>query len=303
MVRPILVTGSGGFVARNLVNYLRSTGEAVITYDIKQNPWEDITNYENLHSIFNAYNPSEVYHLAAQAFVGPGEKDPYADLRINGYGMINILKCTKEFDCKLLFTSSGAVYGLTDSFPAREDASLFPVANYGCTKLLAEYYLRKWVLTDGIDAKIVRFSSVYGLGRGREGPVNTFIEKALDGETLTVFGDGSQTRDMVHVIDAIRGMTQIMKSGASGQAYNIGLGEEHSVLEVAQEVSSLTGARIEMVPKALSKFDVSRSYYNISKARKVGYSPEIPLKHGIKLVLDGTIKARFEVLPHTAHIS
>lgn len=282
MVKKILCTGSSGFVARNLVKYLRNHGEEVVTFDIKEDPREDVTDYNGLRSYFDAYRPDEVYHLAAQAFVGPGEKDPYLDLRINGYGMINILRCVTEFPCKLLYTSSGSVYGATDSFPHREDALLKPMANYGCTKLLAESYLKKWVATEGIDAKIVRFSSVYGFDRGREGPVNIFLEKALAEETLTVYGDGSQTRDLVYIEDAIQGMIKVLESGISGEIYNIGCGEEHSVLEVAKIVSELTGAKIEMVPKALSKFDVQRSYYDIEKARVIGYAPRIDLKTGIR---------------------
>ena len=292
MVNPILVTGSSGFIARNLVKHLTTMGEEVITFDIKKDSSEDITNYNSVYRYFKYFQPREVYHLAAQAFVGPGEADPYLDLRINGFGMINILKCVTEFNCKLLFTSSGSVYGLTDSFPHRENAVLKPMANYGCTKLLAEIYLGKWVRQEGIDAKIVRFSSVYGPDRGREGPVNVFLEKALAGETLTVYGDGSQTRDMVHVSDAINGMKIVMSKGRVGEVYNIGLGEEHSVLEVAQMVGRLTGSMVEIVPKALSKFDVQRSYYDISKAKKLGYRPNISLKEGIELTYSHLLQSR-----------
>lgn len=286
MVDPILVTGSNGFIARNLVKHFLSIGEEVVTFDIKKDPSEDITDFAELHRFFKYFQPKEVYHLAAQAFVGPGEKDPVLDLKINGIGMLNVLRCVTEFKSKLLYTSSGSVYGLTDSFPHREDAVLKPMANYGCTKLLGEFYLGKWVRQEGIDAKIVRFSSVYGTDRGREGPVNVFLEKALSGEVLTVYGDGSQTRDMVHVSDAIRGMKIVMKNGTPGEVYNIGLGEEHSVMEVANIVSNLTGAPVLKVEKALSKFDVMRSYYDISKARSIGYSPSISLNTGIHLIYE-----------------
>ena len=273
-----------GFIARNLVKHMHSIGEEVVTFDIKKDSSEDITDFDAVHRFFKYFNPKEVYHLAAQAFVGPGEKDPYLDLKINGFGMINVLRCVTEFKSRMLFTSSGSVYGVTDSFPHREDALLKPMANYGCTKLLAEFYLGKWVRQEGTDAKIVRFSSVYGDDRGREGPVNVFLEKALAGEPLTVYGDGSQTRDMVHVSDAIEGMKTVLRHGVPGEVYNIGLGEEHSVLEVAQIISELTGAKVEMVPKALSKFDVLRSYCDIEKARGIGYTPKISLRAGIEML-------------------
>jgi UDP-glucose 4-epimerase len=287
-----LVTGSSGFIARNLVKHLTDEGETVIKFDFKDG-WSDITDYSKIHKVFEEYTPERVYHLAAQAFVGPGEKDPYRDLMINGVGMLNILRCVTEFPSKLLYTSSGAVYGLTNSFPHAEDALVRPTANYGCTKYLAELYLQKWVMTEGIDAKITRFSSVYGADRGREGPVNVFLEKALAGEDLTVYGDGAQTRDMVHVSDAIQGMKIVMQKGKAGTVYNIGLGEEHSVLEVAEQVAQLTGAKIRFVNRSPSKFDVFRSYYDISRAKKIGFKPSIKLSEGITKTLE-------EMLSHVA---
>jgi len=280
-----LVTGSSGFIASNLVRYLMEKGCDVVSYDIKTG--QDILDFDHLRDTFIENEFDEVYHLAAQAFVGPGEADPYRDLDINGKGMLNMLRCIEEFRVPMVFTSSGSVYGLTDSFPHKEDALIRPTANYGCTKRLAELYLQKWVIMAGIDAKIIRFSSVYGAGRGMNGPVNVFCTLAMRGKPLTVYGDGSQTRDTVYVDDALCGLTLVQRKGVPGEVYNIGCGEEHSAAEIAEAVSSLTGAEVSYIlGHEFSKFDVARSYYDISKLKGLGYEPLYSLLDGIKKTLE-----------------
>jgi len=280
-----LVTGSSGFIASNLVRYLMEKGCEVVSYDIKTG--QDILDFDHLRDTFIENEFDEVYHLAAQAFVGPGEADPYRDLDINGKGMLNMLRCIEEFRVPMVFTSSGSVYGLTDSFPHKEDALIRPTANYGCTKRLAELYLQKWVIMAGIDAKIIRFSSVYGAGRGMNGPVNVFCTLAMRGKPLTVYGDGSQTRDTVYVDDALYGLTLVQRKGVPGEVYNIGCGEEHSAAEIAEIVSRLTGAEVSYIlGHEFSKFDVARSYYDISKLKGLGYEPSYSLLDGIKKTLE-----------------
>lgn len=276
-----LVTGSSGFIGRNLVRNLRGSGYQVVEYDLKTG--QDILNYEQLYQTFKDHAGfDEVYHLAAQAFVGPGEAEPYKDLDINGKGMLNMLRCIDHFCTPMVFTSSGSVYGLTDSFPHSEDALIRPTANYGCTKRLAELYLQKWVMMNDVEARIIRFSSVYGTDRGKQGPVNVFLELALEGKPLTVYGDGSQTRDMVHISDAISGVRCVLENGEPGEIYNIGIGREHSVKEVAEIVSELTGTELIFVEgHKFSPFDVKRSYYDISKIKGLGWEPKISLPVGI----------------------
>lgn len=288
MIKYILVTGSAGFLGKHLVDYLTKRNHAVIEYDIVTG--QDILDYELLRSAFQLggeCNLDGVYHLAAQAHVGPGELDPYSDLDRNGKGMLNVLRCVEEFGVPLVYSSSGAVYGHTGPMLNVEDVMVRPTSNYGCTKRLAEMYLQKWVLNTGIDAKIVRFSSIYGPGRGRHGAVNAFIARALEGKSLTVYGDGSQTRDMIYCLDACRGLELALEKGKPGEIYNIGYGLAHSILQVAQIVHNLTGAPIEFVEgHEFTKFDVKQNKFKMSKARQeLGFEAMIALEKGIQLTL------------------
>lgn len=278
-----LVTGGSGWIGSNLVKKLEQEGDEVFNYDLKEN--YDITNVKQLNDVFYDFRPDRVFHLAAQAFLRPGEEHPYLDVDVNIKGMINILTCLEKYKVPMVYTSSGAVYGTTLEVPHREESPCQPMSNYGISKLAAEHYLKKWVRTKGIDARILRFSSVYGPGR-KHGPVNIFINKALTGLPLTVYGDGSQTRDLTYISDALRGTKIVLKNGLPGEVYNIGSGVETSVKEVAEIVSSLTGSEIIYVEHEFSDFDLKRSYYDLLKSSSIGYEPTIDLREGIKELLE-----------------
>ena len=295
-MKTAFVTGGSGFIGCHMCRTLEAEGYSVINYDLKNGC--NILDKVQLKGMLSESNPDEVYHLAAQAFVGPGEKDPYLDLEINGKGMLNLLTALTELrDEKGLvpptvFSSSGSVYGLTDSFPHKENALIKPTANYGCTKRLAEIYMQKWAIMAGLNIKAVRFSSVYGPGRGFNGPVNIFIELTKQMKPLTVYGDGSQTRDLLYIDDAISGLRHVLKHGVPGEIYNIGSGVETSVLQVAQIISKYTENGYRLVEgHKFSKFDVARSYYDINKIRSIGWAPKYLPDEGIKhlLKLEGII--------------
>jgi len=284
------VTGGSGFIGCHVCKTLESEGYRVINYDLKNGC--NILDKTKLKGAIRDCGPDEVYHLAAQAFVEPGEKDPYLDLEINGKGMLNILSSLTELRDEegmtppAVFSSSGSVYGLTDSYPHNEDALTKPTANYGCTKRLAELYMQKWAMMAGLNVRAVRFSSVYGPGRGFNGPVNVFIELAKQRKPLTVYGDGSQTRDLLYVDDAVAGLRHVLKHGFPGEIYNVGSGVETSVLQVAQKIAEYTGAGYHLVEgHKFSKFDITRSYYDIEKIRGIGWSPKYMPNEGIRHLL------------------
>lgn len=273
-----LVTGSSGFVGSKLVQHLIDQGDTVVTYDLADD--NDILNLKQLKATFKHTSPDRVFHLAAQAFLGPGENAPYKDLDVNAKGMINLLKCLEEYDIPMVYTSSGAVYGKTPDVPHREDSPCLPMSNYGVSKLAAEYYLRKWVHTKGVNARILRFSSVHGPGR-KHGPVNIFTNLALEGKDLTVFGDGEQTRDLAYIEDACRGAVIVLENGVPGEVYNIGSGKGTSVNTVAKVIGDLLNVKVTHIDHEFSEFDIKYSAYDLTKSRAIGYEPEYTPVEGI----------------------
>jgi len=278
----IFVSGSKGFISRHLIKLLEDKGHTVIGYDIIDG--YDLRDYGQMKLIFDTHKPEQVYHIGGQAYLDKGEANPYYDIDVNIKGMINILRCCTEHNSQLLYTSSGAIYGVGD-IPHYEDNKPIPVSNYGCSKLAAEQYLNKWAITEALDAKTVRFSSIYGKGRNA-GPVNIFCKRASENKSITIYGSGGQTRDYVHVSDVCNGMILVMERGKRGEAYNLGYGEEHSVSEVAHLVKKHHSSTEILYEKAeYSAYDLPRSWFDVGKAKKLGYNPKIDLPLGVNLTL------------------
>lgn len=277
----IIVTGSAGFIGSHLVSKHREKGDEVFCFDVKESLRHDIQDGSAVREAFDKFNPDAVYHCAGQVQPSYGEERPYADIMLNLYGMINILKAMEGRDTKMVYTSTGAVYGLSP-LPHKEDMLCKPVCNYGISKLGAEMYLQKWVAIEGIDAKIVRFSSVYGSGR-HYGPINIFLERAAEGRNITIFGSGSQTRDFVHVDDVVQGMNLVLERGGRGEVYNVGTGKETSVQGVAKIINRLhPEAKIEYKRGEESVYDLPRSWFDITKIQSLGYIPRMDLDLGVK---------------------
>jgi len=282
----IMVTGGSGFIGSRLIKHFEERDNVeVINFDYRETREHDIADLYKVEAFLAEHEPEYIYHIAAQSFLKPGEDDPWNDLKINAIGMVNLLESiTKlDFDPTVLYTSSGAVYGLS-GLPHREDMLCRPMGNYGVSKLAAELYLQKWVITHGLDAKIVRFSSVYGHKR-KAGPVNIFCQQALRGGPLTVYGTGAQTRDVIHVDDVCDGLERVADRGKAGEVYNVGCGEEHSVLGIARMVNKVKPTEITYQKYEKSIFDLPRSWFDISKVKGLGWEPKIDLKLGVNLTL------------------
>ncbi|MBA7595663.1 GDP-6-deoxy-D-mannose reductase [subsurface metagenome] len=277
MVR-VLISGSSGFIGGHLANELRDRGHVVYGYDIKEG--HDLLDKHNLHRVFEEFDPDEVYHLGGSVHMSPAEDDPERDIKLNYLGTLNVLNMCKKFGSPLLFTGSGASYGICGS-PQKEDMLPRPMSNYGISKLAAELLIMKYVECHGVHATIIRYSSVYGPGRNA-GPVNLMLKNAKEKGWIRVDGPGHHTRDLVDVRDAVNGTILIMEKGFPGELYNLGSGVETSIVEVAWIIHELTGAEIRHVPYKYSKFDLPRSRFDISKAQALGYEPWIPLKEGIE---------------------
>ena len=276
----ILVTGSGGFIGGHLACYLRDEGHDVAGYDLTCG--QDILNKSQLEETFKTGRFDQVYHVAGQAFMKTGENNPELDVSVNCLGMHYVLQMALKHGCRLLYTSSGAIYGVTPDVPQKETSLPIPVSNYGCSKWFGETLLKKYVESSGLDAVFTRFSSVYGPKR-KDGPINIFIQKALAGQPITINGDGSHTRDYVHISDAIKGVEVVMMKGKPGECYNVASEVETSVTQIADEI-------LRAIPRAsvtynrgyeYDRFDLARSFFDIGKARRLGYNPKTGLREGI----------------------
>jgi UDP-glucose 4-epimerase len=208
--------------------------------------------------------------------------DPLADCELNVRGTVHALLAARDAGVSgFVFASSSAPLGEITP-PAHEGLVPRPTSPYGASKLAGEAYCAAFAGSYGLPTVALRFSNVYGPYSYHKGSVvAAFCKRALAGEPLVVYGDGSQTRDFVFVEDLCRGIAAAVTSGGKGLVAHLGSGSETTVLEVARAVSDRLGpVSLEYLPERPG--DVTRSFSDISLARETfGYAPRVGLADGL----------------------
>jgi UDP-glucose 4-epimerase len=235
-----------------------------------------------------------ICHLAAQMDVRHSVIDPQHDARINVLGTLNLLEGVQRSGQPTRFIASstgGAIYGELSAPPSAEDALKAPVAPYGVSKLSMEYYLASHAQLHGTETLALRYTNVYGPRQdphGEAGVVAIFCGRLLEGRSLTVFGDGQQTRDYVFVDDVARAnlaaATKPLPPAGTvdARAFNIGTSRETSVLELAKVLGSIaaSNAPVEMAPARPG--ELQRSAVKADKAAQwLGWRPSVTLRDGL----------------------
>lgn len=238
-----------------------------------------------------AQGMNTLVHLAANTGVGPSVENPRVDMEANIIGTFNALEAARlQGIKKFIFASSGAATGEVDP-PIHEELPPHPVSPYGASKLAGEGYCSSYHLTFGIDTVCLRFGNVYGpRSKKKSSVVAKFIRQALQGEPCLIYGDGYQTRDFIYIDDLIRAIICAIEKPVGGEVFQISMGMEITVDEVATLIhNSLLKRGIMMHLKHDSPRmgDVKRSYSDTSKAaRMLGWTSEVELSEGIELTLD-----------------
>ncbi|HET8996465.1 MAG TPA: NAD-dependent epimerase/dehydratase family protein [Acetobacteraceae bacterium] len=285
---PVLITGGAGFIGCNLADRLASDGENVLVYDSLARPgveanlaWlrarhprrisSTVADVRDADAVGDAARQSAaVFHLAAQVAVTTSMVEPVADFQVNLQGTLNVLEALRRRPVPMVFASTNKVYGglyeinLLQREPgwmprdlaiARtgigEQQRLDFCTPYGCSKGGADQYVLDYARQFRVPAAVLRMSCIYGprqLGTEDQGWVAHFLRQALAGEPITLYGDGRQVRDVLHVDDAVRayvGAWQRMGTVA-GQAFNLGGGPSNaiSLLQLIRHIESLLGRSV-----------------------------------------------------------
>jgi CDP-paratose 2-epimerase len=266
---------------------------------------------------------AQVYHFAAQVAVTTSLTAPILDFEVNARGTLNLLEALRglERPPPLIFTSTNKVYGGLEDVSLRlaeqryepEDARLRahgigedrPIdfhSPYGCSKGAADQYVLDYARTFGLQAVVFRMSCIYGLhqlGNEDQGWVAHFLIRALEGQPLTLYGDGCQVRDALFVEDLVDAflLAHQHMDRLSGHAFNMGGGPENtiSLLELLDLIEALHGARPEV------RFDRWRpgdQRYYVSDTRRfqqaTGWSPKVPVREGVERLHDWLLESRIE---------
>ncbi|MDP9438121.1 MAG: NAD-dependent epimerase/dehydratase family protein [Actinomycetota bacterium] len=230
-----------------------------------------------------------VVHLAANTGVGPSVEDPRGDCVTNVLGTLNYLEAARHAGVsRFVFASSGAPVGEVEP-PIHEELAPHPVSPYGASKLAGEGYCSAYFRTYGVPTVALRFGNVYGPGSGHKGSVVAkFVKRAMAGEVLEVYGDGTQTRDFIYVEDLIRAVRLAATvEEAPGETFQIATNAETTVGELVEKLLPALATEgvkgVEVRNTAPPFKEVMRNYSDTSKARRVlGWQAEVGLDEGLQ---------------------
>ena len=300
----ILVTGGGGFIGSHVVDAYLAAGHEVAVLDnlttgredninrAAQTFRADVRDLAQVASAIASFKPEVVNHHAAQAEVPKSVADPGYDASINVVGGLNVLKaCVDNGVSKVIFSSTGgALYGEPDIVPADEDHPVRPLSPYGTSKFAFEQYLGTFERTFGLRYTVLRYANVYGARQdfhAEEGRVIAiFASRMIEGKPVTIDGDGSQSRDMLHVGDvAIANLAALDKG--SGGTFHISSGIPVTVNDLFRKLALLTEYKQQPRFGPARKGDVYRIALDNTRAKKqLGWQPRILLEEGLRLTVD-----------------
>jgi UDP-glucose 4-epimerase len=288
-----LVTGGAGFIGSNVVDALLARGdEVVVVDDLSSGKTSNVDGAARLveldirdpglREVFAEVKPEVCFHLAAQADVPTSVARPDFDAEVNVVGTVRVLAAAGEETSVVFSSTGGAIYGECDG-PAGEDYPRRPLAPYGVAKLAGEEYIAAWNRLHGTRHVTLRFANVYGPRQeaGLEGGVVAiFLNAMAAGKETTIYGDGAQTRDFVHVDDVVRA---VLLAPESGGVFNVGSGEETSVLELHERCRTVTGDGREPTFGPAREGDIRRSTLDVSLAKaELGWEPRVSLEEGLR---------------------
>lgn len=230
-----------------------------------------------------------IVHFAANTGVGPSVDDPRSDCMTNVIGVFNYLEAARlNGIARFVFASSGATVGEVQP-PIHEEIAPHPVSPYGASKLAGEAYCSVYKRTYGIDTVALRFGNVYGPGSvHKSSVVAKFIQRALAGEVLEIYGDGKQTRDFIYIDDLIRAVLRAANvEEVGGEVFQIASSRETTVGEMVERLVSALGnagvGKIRLDRTEARLGDVRRNFSDTSKARaRLGWSPQVELDEGLQ---------------------
>ena len=296
-----VVTGGCGFIGSRLVGRLVELGHEVTVLDdmstgerSNHNRRADLVigSVADLTAVLTATEEAEVvFHTAAWARVERSVADPIGTHDVNVTGTLNVLRAAQLSGVRrVINSSSSSVYGDQDTHLMREDMTPNPMSPYALQKLMGEQYAALFADLFGITIVSLRYFNVYGPGQPSEGAYSLVIPRFLrmraEGQPLTVYGDGNQTRSYTHVSDVVEAnilaATEELPAGRH-TVLNIGTGQETSVNEIA---AAIGGPVERIVPNPRGDFEEARKAADYSQAKSlIGWEPRVAFPNGIKDLL------------------
>jgi len=317
--KTILVTGGAGFLGSwvcdvlvkqraycicldnlssgrfdNISHLMEKENFRFINHDISKPIYFGLTHHPNGICVGDIKRIDIIMHMASRASPFEFQRFPIPILKSNTLGTMNALGIAKAHNALFFYTSTSEVYGNPpdEAIPTPETYfghvnPLGPRSCYDESKRAGEAFVKAYELQHGIRTKVIRIFNTSG-PRIRSGPefgrvVPNFIRQALSDEDITIFGDGSQTRSFIYVVDEIEGILKVVyKDEAIGEVINLGNDKEYTILQLAKIITKLTNSNSEIVFKSLPIDDPVRRSADLRKAKKIlNWQPTTSLEEGL----------------------
>ncbi|RLF79762.1 nucleoside-diphosphate sugar epimerase [Thermococci archaeon] len=290
----IVVTGGAGFIGSHIAEELSKDNDVIVIDNLYAGKIEnippnvkfiqaDIRDYKSITELIS--QADYVFHEAALVSVVESVERPLLTEEINVLGTLNILKALSDGQGKLIFASSAAVYGDNQNLPLKESEKPKPLSPYGITKVSAEYYCKVFYELYGVPTVSLRYFNVFGERQGYNqyaGVISIFINRALKGEPLIIYGDGRQTRDFIYVKDVVKANILAAESSrANGKVFNVARGERTTIVELALKIIDATNSPSSIIFDKPRPGDIRHSQADISEIMKLGFKPEYSLEEGL----------------------
>jgi UDP-glucose 4-epimerase len=298
----ILITGGSGFIGSHIVELYQERAEEIRVLDNLRTGYRhnlselrhtfiegSITDRELVRKAVEGVD--YVFHLAALVSVPESMAKPGECVDINVHGLLNVLEEASVAGVKkLVFASSAAIYGDNPTVPKLETMFPEPKSPYAITKLDGEYYLGMFQNEGRLETAAIRFFNVFGPRQDPKGAyaaaVPIFIEKAVRGEDITVFGDGGQTRDFIYVKDIAGALAFAVETPGVTGVFNAGYGGQITINDLAGRLVKAAGSTSKIIHAAGRAGDVRHSRASADKLRAVGWVPRHSLEEGLATTLE-----------------
>lgn len=298
-----VVTGGAGFIGSNLCSALLEIGHTVYCVDnlvtgteknienVKNNPDFTFINWDVINEFPVLPKIDYIFHLASPASVPDYQKYSEETALVNSVGTRNMLKVAKAYKAKFLFTSTSEVYGNPLEHPQKETywGNVNPNGVRACydeSKRFGEMMTMLYVRNRGVDGRIVRIFNTYGPNMRKDDGrvISNFINQALVGKPLTVYGDGKQTRSICYVSDLVDGIMRMMFSDKTkGEVVNLGNPEEYTMIDLAKKIQTMTGTKSDISFEPLPKDDPTQRRPDITKAKTLlDWEPKVSADVGLQ---------------------
>ena len=310
MSKKYLVTGAAGFIASQVCTQLLDQGEQVVGvdnlndyYDVRFKDWRlqqlqnhrnaqnfdfeelDIENQESLKALFKNYGPfNAVLNLAARAGVRYSMENPHVYLFTNAEGTLNLLECMRKNGCKKLVLASTSSLYAGQKMPFTEDLAVNePLSPYAASKKAGELMAYSYHKLYQMDVSVVRYFTVFGPAGRPDMSLYRFIKWITEGETIQMFGDGSQSRDFTYVNDIAKGTISAIQN-VGYEIINLGGGRNPvSLNTIIDKLETLIGKKAKVDHKPFHIADLMETWADIEKAKNLlGWEPKVSLDEGLE---------------------